>query len=206
MSLTKTLRVCLIAIVLISIGAWTYARYQNNIHDIVQRAKAFGPLKVHHVADGDSIVVVPRFGSKKPEVRLLGLNTKELEHKGLRITAECWGSEAFEYVKKIVEGKIVGLEFDPLKNVTDGHDRLLAYVHVYDGYRSFFFGRGLDLNKHLIESGYAEEWLYQGPYTRANEFLEAETLARRSNVGGWAACPDFKKHPREPVSRKKPLR
>jgi endonuclease YncB( thermonuclease family) len=202
---TKLIAICVIVCALACTigGAWLYHRYSDDMEAIVYRIKTIGPLTVHHVADGDSITINPLFG-KRLAVRLLGINTKELEHKNRRITEECFGKEALAYVTKLVENKVVSLEFDPKKSVSEDHDRLLGYVYVYPGYWSYWFGWGaIDLNLHLIETGYAEEWLYQGSYTRAAEFLAAERKAKAENVGGWKACADFKKHPRPNASSRK---
>ena len=177
-------------------GIWLFVRYGADARAVWYRINTIGPLKVDHVADGDTISIIPRFG-RKLSVRLLGINTKEIEHKGRNIKEECWGPEAARYVTKLAEDMIASLEFDSLKPVTEDHDRLIGYIYLYPGYWSYWLGMNrVDLNLHLIETGYAEEWLYDGTYTRADEFLQAERDAKQKNIGGWKACPDFKKHPR----------
>ncbi|MBP9758040.1 MAG: thermonuclease family protein [Candidatus Pacebacteria bacterium] len=201
---TKLIAISVIvcALALTITGALLYHRYSGNVEAIMYRLRTTGPLTVHHTADGDTITINPRFG-KPLSVRLLGINTPELEHKNRRVEEECFGKEAAAYVTKLVEDKVVSLDFDPLKSVSEDHDRLLGYIYVYPGYWSYWFGWGsIDLNLHLIEKGYAEEWLYQSRYTRASEFLAAEQKAKAENVGGWKACPDFKKHPRTPARKK----
>lgn len=191
----------IVALVLavVAAGAITFHIYEDEFTDVVYRIKTTGPLAVHHVADGDTVILVPRFG-KPVSVRLLGINTKEIEHKGRNIQVECYGPEAARYVTKLAEGKVASLTFDPLKSVTEDHDRLLGYIRIYNGYFAYWFDvlgvGGIDLNLHLIQTGFAEEWLYQGRYSRADEFLAAEQKAKAENVGGWKACKDFKKHPR----------
>jgi endonuclease YncB( thermonuclease family) len=183
-----------------ALGIWTFVKYGNDAQALWYRVNTLGPLAIDHVADGDTISIIPRFG-KKLSVRLLGINTKEIEHKGRNIKEECWGPEAALYVSQLAENKIAYLDFDSLKPITEDHDRLIGYVYLYSGYWSYWFGwfgwNAIDLNLHLIETGYAEEWLYDGTYTRADEFLAAEKAAKAKNIGGWKACADFKKHPRK---------
>ncbi len=190
------------AVALIILGAWLYHRYNGNVEEILYRIRTTGPMTVHRVSDGDTIALNPQFG-KPLSVRLLGINTPELEHKNRRIEEECYGKKAADYVTALTEGKIISLEFDSKKSVSEDHGRLLGYIYLYPGIWSYWFGWGsIDLNLHLIEEGYAEEWLYQSRYTRASEFLAAEQKAKAENVGGWKACPDFKKHPRTPAKKK----
>lgn len=183
-------------------GAWMYHRYSGNAQNLWFRAITTGPLTLDHVADGDTISINPWFG-KSMSVRLLGINTKELEHKNRNIEEECYGREAADYVANLAKDKVVSIDYDPLKSVSEDHDRLLGYIYLYPGYWSYWFGWGsIDLNLHLIEKGFAEEWQYQGRYSRGAEFLAAEAKAKAANIGGWKACPDFKKHPRTPAKKK----
>jgi endonuclease YncB( thermonuclease family) len=66
-------------------------------------------------------------------VRLVGVNVPETMH---RKSVEAFGKEA-AFTKRIVEGKLVRLEFDPLssENGDDkyGYSRTLAYVFLQDG-------------------------------------------------------------------------
>ena len=189
--------ICLLgALVSFVSGGILYARFQGNMRTLSERLNTLGPLKVHAIADGDTLSVLPRFG-KPRTVRLLGINTPEIAHPGLRIKEECHGQEARDFVRKIAQGRYATLEYDSAKGMFEDKGRLLAYVFIYESYLGAVFGFGsIDLNKHLLEVGLAEEWLYKGSYRRADEFLAAETAAREAGIGAWASCPDFKRHPR----------
>ena len=129
----------IVAVALVIGGAIGYAHYEQDLSDLNDRLRTTGPLAVHHVADGDSFTVVTHWG-KNLAVRMLGVNAKELAHKGRRITEECWGPEAAKYMEKLLKGKIVTVEFDKMKTVTDDHDRILVYAYAYGGYWSYLFG------------------------------------------------------------------
>ncbi len=191
-----------LVLALVAAGAVLFHLHEDRVESVMYRIKTTGPLSVVSVADGDTIKISPRFG-KNLDVRLLGINAKELSHPGLRVQEECYGKEAREYVRKIALGKWAYLAFDPLKSVSEDHDRLLGYIYLYDGAWSYLFGfGGVDLNLDLVKKGYAEEWLYQGTYSRADEFLRAERVAQSQEIGGWKACADFKKHPRAGSSKR----
>jgi micrococcal nuclease len=175
------------------VGAYLYARNEEQIVEWRAWACSQGPLQVERDVDGDTIRVFTHCGTKGKAVRLLGINTPETHdpHKGV----ECYGPEAAEYARKLLEGKVAHLVFDDDKGVTDDHERLLAYVYLYGGYWSYIFGSGTEMNLEMIQKGYAEEWTYRGRYARQVEYRAAEAKAKAAKVGGWAQCADFKKHP-----------
>ncbi len=79
------------------------------------------PLKqdeafVTRVVDGDTIEIE---GGQK--VRYIGIDTPETKHP--RKPAQCFGHEAYEQNKKLVEGRVVKLERDVSE--TDRYGRLL---------------------------------------------------------------------------------
>ena len=177
-------------------GGILFARFQGNMRTISERINALGPLRVASIADGDTISVVPHFG-KPRTVRLLGINTPEVAHAGLRIQEQCYGKEARDFVRATATGKYARLDFDPAKGTFEDKGRLLAYVHIYDSYLFALLDiGGIDLNKTLLEKGFAEEWMYKGRYRRADEFLATEATARESGTGAWGTCTDFKRHSR----------
>ncbi len=68
------------------------------------------PAEVTRVVDGDTLRV--RIGTREEKVRLIGVNTPEISHQGLRTKEEPYGKEAFEYTRKRLEGRQVFLELD----------------------------------------------------------------------------------------------
>jgi endonuclease YncB( thermonuclease family) len=72
---------------------------------------------VQRVVDGDTLVLGTR-----ERVRLIGVNTPETKHPQKPV--EAFGKEASAFTKRMVEGKLVRLEFDPLSSLrSDGKDR-----------------------------------------------------------------------------------
>ena len=102
----------------------------------------YGPYKVSKFVDGDTFWV--RVSPEKDlKVRLIGVDTPEVKWEGLT-EEQPGGKEASEYVKNLLKGKKVLLEYDVQKY--DPYGRTLAYVYLED---STF------LNSHLLEMGLA---------------------------------------------------
>ncbi len=147
----------------------------------ITTAAAGGELrgKVEWVYDGDTIKVT---GIGK--VRLLGIDTPEHEQssrdrffvklggneKGLRRIA----GKALQFNIDNVKGTEVRLALD--HEARDSYGRLLAYVTLPDGRL---------LNRLLLEKGYAVVYR-RFDFRLKEDFLEAETSARRRKVGLWA--------------------
>lgn len=126
--------------------------------------------QVAYVVDGDTIVL-----ENGERVRYLGMDAPETAHP--EKSAECYGPEATERNKELVEGKWVQLERD--KTDRDRYGRLLRYVYV----------DGVFVNGQLVQEGYAYSYYYP-PDTKHYELLLAlEVEAREANRGLWGACP-----------------
>jgi len=136
---------------------------------------------VTRVVDGDTLKIkrVGNASSTEETVRLIGINTPETVDP--RTKVECFGKEASAYMKSLVEGKKVVLQNDPTQGAADKYKRLLAYVILPDG---------TNINKKMIEDGYAFEYTYNIPYKYQTEFNVAENAARSLERGLWnpAAC------------------
>jgi micrococcal nuclease len=115
-------------------------------------------------------------------VRLIGVNTPETVHP--QKTVEAFGKEASAFTKRIVEGKLVRLEFDLRASRTgDGEDkysRTLAYVFLQDG---------THLNAEIIRQGYGFAVNSSPPLKYQNEFRRLEREARDQHRGLWAISP-----------------
>lgn len=129
---------------------------------------------VARVIDGDTIVVLVNSVSEK--VRLIGVDTPEVLDP--RKPVQCFGVEASEFTKTIATGAVVSLEADSSQDNRDKFGRLLRYVYLPDGTM---------LNKKIIAEGYGHEYTYRIPYKYQEEFKAAETSARESQKGLWAA-------------------
>ncbi|WP_434386240.1 thermonuclease family protein [Melittangium boletus] len=123
---------------------------------------------VARVVDGDTVVL-----HSGERVRYLLVDTPE-STGGKR---DCFGAEAREFNRSLVEGRGVRLSYG--EACTDRYGRLLAYVSV----------EGQEVNTRLVHEGYACT-LYVPPAggTRRSEFQALESSARRARKGMWGAC------------------
>jgi micrococcal nuclease len=130
---------------------------------------------VNEVTDGDTIKIYDGSGNILT-VRLLGIDTPET--KDPREDVKCFGVEAYEKTRELVEGKFVRLESDPTQQDKDAYGRLLRYVYFEDG--SF-------VNEILVQEGYAFSYK-EYPTQNLERFNELERLAREQNKGLWEKC------------------
>jgi len=127
---------------------------------------------VTRVVDGDT-VEAPVGGSLE-DIRYIGLDTPESVAPDQPV--ECFGPEAAEYNRRLVEGRVVRLIFDEERR--DQYGRLLAYVYVGDEF----------VNAALVRRGYART-LTIAPNDRFAGFLaRLEQEAGNAGRGLWAAC------------------
>lgn len=132
-----------------------------------------GYVKVIKVVDGDTIKIDDR--GKIQTVRLIGLDTPEVVDP--RKPVQCFGKEASERMKEIVEGKYVRLRNDDSQNNEDKYGRLLRYVYL---------DNDVLVNRMMIEEGYGHEYTYEKPYQFKEQFMKAEEEARTRKRGLWA--------------------
>lgn len=133
--------------------------------------------RVSRVIDGDTIEV--QLNNKKETVRLIGIDAPETVDP--RKTVECFGKEASDKTKEILNGKTVRLETDTTQGERDKYGRLLRYV---------FLDR-INFNELMISEGFAHEYTYQNsPYKYMEEFKEVQKKAQVENKGLWneATC------------------
>lgn len=132
--------------------------------------------RVVAVVDGDTIDVA-RHGSHVERVRLLGVDTPEIEHPeappGSRGFDECFGREAAAFTREELAGREVVLRFDVERR--DRYGRLLAFVER----------GGVRFNDRLLQEGYARLLVIPPNGRHARAMLEAELDARRSARGLW---------------------
>jgi len=123
--------------------------------------------RVVYVYDGDTIKIAS--GEK---VRYLGIDTPEMNYKNP--PAEYFAKDAKAFNQRLVDGKIVRLEFDARER--DKYQRLLAYVYVDN----------IFINKKMIEEGYAKILIIPPNEKYADEFLKLQRKARQEGRGIWA--------------------
>lgn len=131
-------------------------------------------IKVLRVIDGDTIVV--DIDGQQIHVRLIGVDSPELNDKRTQVV--CLGQKAKEEAQKLLDGKNIYLEKDQTQGDYDKYRRLLAYV---------FLSNGVNLNKLMIENGYAYEYTYYLPYKYQSEFRDAQNKARAAKKGLWSS-------------------
>lgn len=139
-------------------------------------------VRVTEVIDGDTIKV--EINGTEYKLRYIGVNTPET--KDPRKPVEEYGQEAYQYNKKLVEGKTVRLVKDVSE--TDKYERLLRYVYVGN----------LFINAELVKRGYAFASSYPPDVKYSDLFRQLEAQARKSNTGLWA---EQKKRPDVPSQK-----
>jgi micrococcal nuclease len=131
-----------------------------------------GEYRVQEVVDGDTLKIL--INDQEETIRLIGIDTPET--KDPRKPVQCFGKEASNAAKTLLEGKVVTLEMDPSQGERDKYNRLLAYI---------ILPNGENFNKKMITEGYAHEYTYDIPYKYQKEFKEAEAIAKATTAGLW---------------------
>ena len=130
-------------------------------------------VRVKRVIDGDTIQL-----DSGVRVRLIGVNTPETKHPTKQV--EYFGQEASAFTKRLVEGKLVRLEFDSLaggREQKDRYQRTLAYVFLQDG---------THVNEEIIKQGYGFAVSARPPFLYQDRFRRLEREAREQKRGLWA--------------------
>ena len=132
------------------------------------------------ITDGDTIQV-----STGKKVRLLQIDTPE------PMSSECYSSEATAALTKLISGKTVRLESDPVSANIDQFKRDLRYV---------FVGK-TNINLKMVEIGAAAPRFYNGEKGKYwSQLLKAAEKAKKNKVGLWGKCPGTKLDPYKPLS------
>ena len=124
---------------------------------------------VKRVIDGDTIELID--GQK---VRYLGVDTPELHHPTKAV--QCFGKEAMEKNRDLVEGKEIKMMRDVSE--TDRYKRLLRYVWVGD----------IFVNEYLAREGFAHQATFPPDVLYVELFRKAAEEARLKNKGLWNSC------------------
>lgn len=130
-------------------------------------------VKVSRVIDGDTIEIE---GGQK--IRYIGIDTPETVDP--RTTLQCFGREASEKHREMVEGENVILEKDISE--TDKYGRLLRYVYLPDS------NSGIFINDYLVRNGYAHASSYPPDVKYQDQLRSAQQEAQSENRGLWSAC------------------
>ncbi|HEX5166979.1 MAG TPA: thermonuclease family protein [Thermomicrobiales bacterium] len=133
-------------------------------------------VRVVRVVDGDTISV--EIDGREERLRYIGIDTPESVQPNTPV--ECFGIEASEENKRLVEGKRVVLERDVSNR--DRYDRLLRYVYVVDGSTRTF------VNQALVEGGFAFASSFPPDVKYQDQLRAAQRKARDEGRGLWGAC------------------
>ena len=125
---------------------------------------------VSRVIDGDTVEL-----SNGERLRYIGIDTPEVA--SAKKSAQCFAAEGTQRNKELVEDKDIIFYNDI--SPRDIYGRLLGFVYLPDG--TF-------VNNALVNEGYAFAYSYKPDISQAQEFKNAETVARENNLGLWAAC------------------
>ncbi len=170
----NSLYLSIIFIITLGLFAFTVVYFQPRIIEKEKIIKMPMLYKVVSVIDGDTIQV--EFDNEIENIRLLGIDTPEVASPYTE--EECFGQEAKEYLKQLLDGKEVYLIPDKQSSDQDKYDRLLRYVFLPDG---------LFVDAELIKNGYAYNYIYEPfEFMKYFDFLEKE--AREDARGLWGEC------------------
>lgn len=135
-----------------------------------------GGVRVARVVDGDTIEL-----ENGDKIRYIGIDTPESVDP--RKPVECFGKEATEKNRELVERKVVHLEKDISEK--DHFGRLLRYVWVElpGGPTSTF------VNRELVRQGYAFVATFPPDIKYEEDLRQAEREARETARGLWSGCP-----------------
>jgi micrococcal nuclease len=122
---------------------------------------------VARVIDGDTIEL--RNGQR---LRYIGIDTPETVDPGQPVG--CYGKEASDRNKTLVEGKTVSLEMDVSEE--DRFGRLLRYVYLTSGEM---------VNEMLVAEGYAQSSSYPPDIKHQDRFVASQQQARDAGRGLW---------------------
>jgi micrococcal nuclease len=126
-------------------------------------------FRVKRVVDGDTIQL-----ENGDKVRYIGVNTPETVDP--RRPVQCFGKEAKEKNRELVEGKLVRLVKDISE--TDRYGRKLRYVYAGEVF----------INSELIKYGYATTETLPPDVHFSNFFRDLEATAREQKIGLWQSC------------------
>ncbi len=131
---------------------------------------------VARAIDGDTIEL-----ENGEKVRYIGIDTPETKHPNKAV--QCFGREAFEKNKELVEGKYIRLQRDVSER--DKYGRLLRYVYVVD----IDSNEEMFINAELVSKGYAHALTYPPDVKFQEIFLDGQNYAREHKLGLWGGCP-----------------
>ena len=144
------------ALLLLTLTLLAHPVFADPISTVVQR-----------VIDGDTVML--KGGAR---VRLRGVDTPESVHP--RREVQYFAKESSAFLKKLIEGKKVLVQFDSYEQ--DPYGRDLAYLFLVDG--TF-------VNAEIVRRGYGFTYTKK-PFKYLKQFQEYQRQARSKGLGLWA--------------------
>ncbi|HSX18226.1 MAG TPA: thermonuclease family protein [Candidatus Saccharimonadales bacterium] len=115
-----------------------------------------GFYSINHFVDGDTIAV--NMNGAVETVRMIGVDTPETHKPNTPV--QCYGPQAADYTKSLINSNKVRLQADPLDTNRDRYGRLLRYVYLPNGTM---------VETSLIYNGYGFAYT-QFPFGKSAEF------------------------------------
>ena len=136
-------------------------------------------VEVEHVHDGDTIWVHPLDAQEKSiKVRIIGIDTPELNHENSHVYAE----QAKDYLKDLLSHNQCFLEFD--KELYDQYGRTLAHVWL-ENPKEVNYNPEYLVSIQVLSHGYAKVVQYK-PNTKYHiDLYTAQRYAKQNNIGLW---------------------
>lgn len=137
--------------------------------NIPEKQQLKNNMVITRVVDGDTVEV-----ENGIKIRYIGINSPETKDPRKRV--ECFGVEAYEFNKSLVEGKNATLEKDVSE--TDKYGRLLRYVWVEEKF----------INEEMVKQGFASIATYPPDVKYYKRLLDAQNYAKNNQLGLWKKC------------------
>jgi micrococcal nuclease len=140
--------------------------------DTPPQPAALPSARIVQVTDGDSATA--DISGQQVQLRFIGIDAPELDPNG---AANCYGAEAADRARNLLDGKFVMLETDASAGAGDDPNSLAVNVWLPDG--SLF-------NLQMVAEGYAILSGDATSSTYANALSQAEAAAREGGIGLWS--------------------
>ena len=128
--------------------------------------------EVTRVVDGDTVEA--DIDGREEDVRYIGVDTPESVKPDSPV--ECYGPEAADFNRRLVEGKTVRMELGSEQR--DQYGRVLAYLRLGDTF----------VNAELLRRGYATTLTIPPNDEYAGQFGRLEREAAAEGRGLWGEC------------------
>lgn len=153
------------------LGSWIFVNPDTQA-ELVTLASPDG--SVDRVVDGDTLDIV--IDGEVKRVRLIGIDTPETVDP--RKPVQCFGAEASQHLKELVDGQQVTVEYDASQGTVDKYGRDLVYLTLPDS---------TNVGERMLQDGFAYEYTYDKPYELQEVFKNAEQDARDNERGLWSS-------------------